>query len=79
MNHATKDTRQLLQHWRESVPDDRLAHLIRDVARAQMRALQQRLTRPVCAVNSRQIAESRTALAVPVCGDKVVLLLCARA
>ena len=33
----------LLRHWREAVPNDRLAHLIRDVARAQMRALQQRL------------------------------------
>jgi MarR family transcriptional regulator, organic hydroperoxide resistance regulator len=33
----------LLQHWREAVPEDRLAHLIRDVARAQMRALQLRL------------------------------------
>ncbi len=33
----------LLKHWREAVPDDRLAHLIRDVSRAQMRALQQRL------------------------------------
>jgi DNA-binding MarR family transcriptional regulator len=31
------------RHWREAVPDDRLAHLIRDVARAQMRALQLRL------------------------------------
>lgn len=40
---ARADTHQLLTHWRESVPDDRLAHLIRDVARAQMRALQQRL------------------------------------
>lgn len=38
------DTEQLLRHWRESVPDDRLAHLIRDVARSQQRALQQRLT-----------------------------------
>lgn len=37
------DTQQLLHHWRESVPDDRLAHLIRDVARFQQRALQQRL------------------------------------
>ena len=35
----------MLRHWREAVPDDRLAHLIRDVARAQMRALQQRLAR----------------------------------
>lgn len=41
--NASPETRQLLKHWRESVPDDRLAHLIRDVARAQMRALQQRL------------------------------------
>ncbi len=44
MNQPRPDTLQLLKHWRESVPDDRLAHLIRDVARAQMRALQQRLT-----------------------------------
>ena len=44
MNSHRPDTQQLLKHWRESVPDDRLAHLIRDVGRAQMRALQQRLT-----------------------------------
>lgn len=44
MNAKKHDTHDLLRHWRESVPDDRLAHLIRDVARAQMRALQQRLT-----------------------------------
>lgn len=43
MTVRKKDTEQLLLHWRESVPDDRLAHLIRDVARAQQRALQQRL------------------------------------
>ncbi len=43
MKHPPKDTQELLRHWRESVPDDRLAHLIRDVARAQQRALQQRL------------------------------------
>lgn len=36
-------TERLLHHWREVLPDDRLAHLIRDVARMQMRALQQRL------------------------------------
>lgn len=40
---ADPGTHYLLKHWRESVPDDRLAHLIRDVARAQMRALHQRL------------------------------------
>ena len=39
----SNDTQQLLKHWRESVPDDRLAHLVRDVSRAQQRALQQRL------------------------------------
>ena len=43
MNSPRQDTRHVLQHWRESVPNDRLAHLIRDVARAQMRALQLRL------------------------------------
>lgn len=43
MSSRRPDTRQMLQHWRESVPNDRLAHLIRDVARAQMRALQTRL------------------------------------
>ena len=37
------DTQNILQRWREAVPDDRLAHLIKDVARAQMRALQSRL------------------------------------
>jgi DNA-binding MarR family transcriptional regulator len=37
-------THHLLHHWREAVPDDRFAHLIRDVARAQMRALQLRLS-----------------------------------
>jgi MarR family transcriptional regulator, organic hydroperoxide resistance regulator len=40
---ASQSTQALLHHWREAVPDDRLAHLIRDVARAQMRALQDRL------------------------------------
>ncbi len=39
----TGDTGHILRHWRETVPDDRLAHLVRDVARAQMRALQRRL------------------------------------
>lgn len=43
MTSRAPETRDLLRHWRESVPDDRLAHLIRDVARAQMRALQLRL------------------------------------
>lgn len=38
-----KGTEVLLHHWREIMPKDRLAHLIRDVARMQMRALQARL------------------------------------
>lgn len=41
--NTREHNQNLLHHWREAVPDDRLAHLIRDVARAQMRALQIRL------------------------------------
>lgn len=37
-------TQQILQHWREAVPNDRLAHLVKDAARALVRALQMRLT-----------------------------------
>lgn len=44
MSHNRLDIQHLLKHWRESVPEDRLAHLVRDVARAQMRALQRRLS-----------------------------------
>lgn len=43
MPSRSNDTQKLLEHWRESVPNDRLAHLIRDVGRAQMKALQARL------------------------------------
>ncbi len=43
--NAREHNQNLLHHWREAVPNDRMAHLIRDVARAQMRALQQRLAR----------------------------------
>jgi DNA-binding MarR family transcriptional regulator len=38
-------TQTILQHWQEAVPDDRLAHLVKDAARALVRALQMRLTR----------------------------------
>lgn len=38
------DTRTLLKHWHESVPHDRLAHLVKDATRALIRALQMRLT-----------------------------------
>jgi MarR family transcriptional regulator, organic hydroperoxide resistance regulator len=37
-------TRTILQHWREAVPNDRLAHLVKDATRALLRALQMRLT-----------------------------------
>ncbi len=33
----------MLRHWREAVPDDRLAHLVKDATRALVRALQLRL------------------------------------
>ena len=35
----------LLRHWREAVPHDRLAHLVRDAARAFQKSLQTRLAR----------------------------------
>ena len=36
-------TQAILTHWREAVPDDRLAHLVRDATRGLTRALQLRL------------------------------------
>jgi DNA-binding MarR family transcriptional regulator len=39
-----RETDAILQHWREAVPNDRLAHLIKDATRALLRALQMRLT-----------------------------------
>lgn len=36
-------TEEILRHWREAVPDDRLAHLVKDATRALVRALQMRL------------------------------------
>jgi DNA-binding MarR family transcriptional regulator len=36
-------TQAILEHWQEAVPDDRLAHLVKDAARALVRALQMRL------------------------------------
>lgn len=37
------DTQSILRHWHESVPDDRLAHLVRDAGRAFNKRLQVRL------------------------------------
>ena len=38
-------TQSIVQHWREAVPNDRLAHLVRDASRAFQKALQIRLAR----------------------------------
>src|SRR5205814_2274689 len=37
---GTPGTATILRHWREAVPDDRLAHLVKDATRALVRALQ---------------------------------------
>ena len=34
---------RLLKHWHEAVPNDRLAHLVKDAARSFLRSLQVRL------------------------------------
>jgi DNA-binding MarR family transcriptional regulator len=39
------DPQIILKHWLEAVPDDRLAHLVKDATRALVRALQLRLSR----------------------------------
>ena len=46
MSHlrAAPATRELLRHWQEAVPNDRLAHLVKHAARGLARALQMRLT-----------------------------------
>jgi DNA-binding MarR family transcriptional regulator len=36
-------TQSILRHWREAVPNDRLAHLVKDATRALVRSLQMRL------------------------------------
>ncbi len=38
------NTQAILRHWREAVPNDRLAHLVKDATRALLRALQMRLS-----------------------------------
>lgn len=37
------DTELILRHWRDAIPNDRMAHLIKDATRALVRALQLRL------------------------------------
>ena len=43
MTRPPPDAETILRHWREAVPDDRLAHLVKDATRALVRALQMRL------------------------------------
>lgn len=40
---SAAETDVILRHWREAVPNDRLAHLVKDATRALVRALQVRL------------------------------------
>lgn len=42
LDAADGGTRAILRHWREAVPNDRLAHLVKDAMRGLMRALQTR-------------------------------------
>lgn len=37
--------RRVLRHWHEAVPNDRMAHLVKDAMRSLQRALQARLAR----------------------------------
>ena len=41
--HPSFGTQTILRHWREAVPNDRLAHLVKDATRALVRGLQMRL------------------------------------
>jgi DNA-binding MarR family transcriptional regulator len=43
MSKSPPSTQVILRHWREAVPNDRLAHLVKDATRALVRALQMRL------------------------------------
>jgi DNA-binding MarR family transcriptional regulator len=38
-------TEAILRHWREAVPNDRIAHLVKDATRGLLRALQMRLSK----------------------------------
>jgi MarR family transcriptional regulator, organic hydroperoxide resistance regulator len=44
-NGTDTGTQAILRHWREAVPNDRLAHLVKDATRGLLRALQMRLSR----------------------------------
>ena len=41
--HEAEIARRVLRHWHQAVPNDRMAHLVKDAMRGLHRALQQRL------------------------------------
>ena len=42
---SDRSTEVILRHWREAVPNDRFAHLVKDATRSFQRSLQMRLAR----------------------------------
>lgn len=42
-SHSRSEADTILQHWREAVPNDRFAHLVKDATRSFQRSLQMRL------------------------------------
>ena len=43
--NKAEETDRVLRHWHEAVPNDRMAHLVKDATRCFLRALQVRLAR----------------------------------
>lgn len=42
--HDVRETESVLRHWRQQVPHDRMAHLVRDASRLLAKSLQSRLS-----------------------------------
>jgi len=45
MSREEEIAKRILRHWHEAVPNDRMAHLVKDATRGFLRALQTRLAR----------------------------------
>jgi DNA-binding MarR family transcriptional regulator len=45
MSREEEISRRILRHWHEAVPNDRMAHLVKDATRGFLRSLQARLAR----------------------------------
>jgi hypothetical protein len=63
MTAKRSDAQEILRHWREAVPNDRLAHLVKDAARSLVRALSVRLAEHQVSVTGRFCAFSGRATA----------------